>query len=94
MTEELFTICFTESEKYAMSYVCIDTNLWIQNVCHERARIAKEEILKIAIDKFIENKVSIPLSHEEIIVEAFKNGWIKSLKEREEEYKLLNLLPK
>lgn len=93
MAEESYTITFSESEKYAMSYICIDTESWVQNVCHERARVAKEELIKVALDKFIQNKTTIPLSHDDMIIQAFENGWIKSLKEREEENKKLNLIP-
>ena len=92
MTESCFNVTFSESENYAMSYVCVDVNTWIQNVCHERARVAKEEVLKIAIDKFIENKVDIPLSHDEIIVQAFKKGFIKSLKEIDEDKRMSYLV--
>ena len=37
-----------------MESICFDIDTWIQNVCHERARIAQEEVMKIAINMFIE----------------------------------------
>ena len=68
-----------------MECVCFDVNDWIQNICHERARIAQEEVMKIAINMFIENNIQIPMTKDDIIIEAFKRGWVKTLKEKNEE---------
>jgi hypothetical protein len=86
MSDTTYSVVFSISEKIAMENECLDIDTWIQNACHERARIAKDNVLKIAVDKFIENNIQIPLSKDDIIIEAFKNGWIKTVKEKNEEY--------
>jgi hypothetical protein len=80
-----YNINFSESENLSMSHICLDVDVWIQNVCHERARVAKEQVLAIAVNKFIENGIQMPLSKDDIIIEAFKRGWIKTVKEMNEE---------
>lgn len=77
-----YTITLTESEKIAMEFIALDANDWIQNAVHERARVAIEEIIKIAIEKLLENNQSIPSSKDEIVLLAFKNKYVKSGAER------------
>ena len=58
---------------------------WIQNAAHERARIAIDEIVSLAVQKFLEAGQSIPGSKDEIVAAAFTNGWIKTAQQRNEE---------
>jgi len=80
-----YTIQFTQTEDLAMHYVAVSADEWIQNAAHERARIAIEEIVQIAVQKFLENNQSIPGSREEIVAVAFSNGWVKSAADRNTE---------
>jgi hypothetical protein len=80
-----YTIQFTETEVLAMNYAAVSADEWIQNAAHERARISIEEIVQIAVQKFLENNQSIPGSREEIVAAAFKNGWVKSVADRNAE---------
>jgi hypothetical protein len=74
----IYTIEFTNTEELAMQYATYDVNDWIQNAANNRARIAIDEIVKIAIEKYLEAGQSIPGSKEEIVVAAFTNGWVQS----------------
>lgn len=87
-----YTIEYTETENNAMSYVAANVNDWIQNAAHERARIAIDEIVTLAVQKFLEAGQSIPGSKDEIVAAAFANGWVKTAQERNEEAK--SVLPK
>jgi len=80
-----YTIEYTTVEDLAMSYAAIDVNGWIQNAAHERARFAIDEVVKIAVEKFLENGKDIPGSKDAIIAAAFANGWIKTAKEKFDE---------
>lgn len=80
-----YTVEYTETENKAMAYAAADVNDWIQNAAHERARIAIDEIVAIAIQKFLEAGQSIPGSKDEIVNAAFANGWVKTAAERHEE---------
>jgi len=76
-----YTISLTETEKAAMEYVAYNPQDWMDNAVHERARVAIDEIVKIAVDKFLEAGQTIPGSREEIVAAAYSNGWIKTAKE-------------
>ena len=86
-----YTIEYTETEDLAMHYASADVNEWIQNAAHERARIAIEDIIKIAVQKFLDAGQSIPGTREEIVAAAFANGWVKTVADRNAE--LSNILP-
>ena len=73
-----YTIEYTETENMAMNYVSLSADEWIQNAAHERARIAIEEIVQIAVQKFLAAGQSIRGSREEIVAAAFENGWVKT----------------
>jgi len=77
-----YTVTLTETEKLAMEYVAYDPQDWVENVFKERARIATEEIVKLAVDKFLEANQTIPGSREEIVAAAYSNGWIQTAKYR------------
>ena len=80
-----YTVNYTESENKAMQYAAASVDDWIQNAAHERARIAIDEIVALAVQKFLEAGQSIPGSKDEIVAAAFTNGWIKTAQQRNEE---------
>ena len=49
-----YTVTLTDTEKLAMEYIAYEPQEWIENIVKERARIAIDEIVKIAIEKFFE----------------------------------------
>lgn len=77
-----YTIELTETEKAALEYVAYDAKEWIQHSAKERARLAIEDIVKIAVDKFLEAGQTIPGSKEEIVATAYENNWIETAKDR------------
>ena len=87
-----YTIEYTETENKAMEYAAVNVDDWIQNAAHERARIAIDEIVTIAVQKFLEAGQSIPGSKDEIVTAAFANGWVKTAQQRNEEA-INNTLP-
>jgi hypothetical protein len=80
-----YTVEYTETENKAMTYAAADVDDWIQNAAHERARIAIDEIVTIAVQKFLEAGQSIPGSKDEIVSAAFANGWVKTAADRNTE---------
>ncbi|CAB4140733.1 hypothetical protein UFOVP395_68 [uncultured Caudovirales phage] len=77
-----YTIELTATEDLAMQYAALDVDDWIQNAVHERARIAIDEIVKIAVEKFLEAGQTIPGSKEAIVAAAFENDWVKTAAQR------------
>lgn len=76
----IYTIELTETEKLAMEYIAYDPQEWVENAMKERARLAIDEVVKIAIDKFLEAGQTIPGSKEEIVAAAYANEWIQTAK--------------
>ena len=77
-----YTITLTETEKLGMEYIAYDPQEWIENVMKERSRIAVDEIVKLAVYKFLEAGKPTPATKEEIVHAAYANGWIKTAKEQ------------
>ena len=80
-----YTVNYTETENKAMEYAAASVDDWIQNAAHERARIAIDEIVALAVQKFLEVGQSIPGSKDEIVAAAFANGWVKTAEQRNQE---------
>ena len=80
-----YTVNYTETENKAMEYAAASVDDWIQNAAHERARIAIDEIVQLAVAKFLEQGLGIPGSKDEIVAAAFANGWVKTAAQRNEE---------
>ena len=76
----IYTIELTETEKLAMEYVAYDPHDWVENAMKERARIAIDEIVKNAVEKFLEAGQTIPSSKDEIVAAAYANNWIQTAK--------------
>jgi hypothetical protein len=77
-----YTITLTETEKLAMEYIAYNPQEWVENAMKERARIAIENIIKIAVEKFLAANQTIPGSKAEIVAAAYSNGWIQTAKYR------------
>lgn len=80
-----YTINFTSAENAAMSIAALSVDDWIQNACHERARIAIDEIVQITVAKCLETGTAIPGSKDEMVTLALANGWVKTAAQRQAE---------
>jgi len=80
-----YTITYTDTEDKAMQYAAADVNEWIQNAVHERARIAINEVVQIAVQQCIATNQTIPGNTDLIVAAAFTNGWVKSAADRNAE---------
>ena len=73
-----YNITLTDAEHQALGYAAVDPEEWISNAVKQRVRIAVDEIVKIAVDKFLEANETIPGSKDEIVAEAFSRGWVST----------------
>jgi hypothetical protein len=82
------TIVLTEAEAKALGYVALDPEEWADNVVHERARLAMEEIFQIELNRMISDPsiTEIPADRESVVLAAD----IKSAAERQAEAELAN----
>ena len=81
-----YTVTLTDAEKLAMEYIAYDPQDWIENAMKERARIAIDEIVKLAVEKFLELEQTIPGSKDEIVATAYTNNWIQTAKYKTDNY--------
>ena len=80
-----YSITLTTSEDKALSYVAFSQQDWIDNVAHDRCRIAIDEIAKICIEQCLANNIQIPGSKDEMVELAFAQGWVKTAAQRQAE---------
>lgn len=71
-----YTIELTTSQDLALSSVAADQHDWISNFVNDRCRIAIDEIVRITVEKCLDNGVQLPGSKDEIVALAFEKGWI------------------
>jgi hypothetical protein len=86
-----YTITLTDTEKVAMEYIAYDPQDWVENAFKERARLAIDDIVKLAVDKFLEAGQPIPGSRDEIVAAAYSNGWIQTAKYKTDNSTVENL---
>lgn len=80
-----YNITLTAAEDAALSYVAFLQDDWIQNVVHERCRIAMDEIVQIGVQHCLQEGVQIPGTKDEIVALAFEQGWVKTAAQRQAE---------
>lgn len=80
-----YTITLTDTEDKALAYAAASQQDWIDNVVHNRCRIAIDDIVKLAVDKFIAAGESMPGNKDQIVAIAFERGWVKTAAQRNEE---------
>ena len=83
-----YTIELTNAEKMAMEYVAYNPQDWVENAMKERARIAIDDIVKLAVEKYLELSITIPGSKDEIFADAYARNWVQTAK-----YKTYNYTP-
>jgi len=74
----IYTITLTDAENKALSYIAISQDDWIQNVVHNRCRIAIDEIVALTVQKCLDTNTQIPGSKDAMVLLAFEQGWIKT----------------
>jgi hypothetical protein len=73
-----FTVTLTEAEHDALAYVAFDQQAWIDNVVHERCRLAIDEVVQIALQKSLNSGTQMPTTKDEIVTMAYSQGWVKT----------------
>jgi hypothetical protein len=80
-----YTTTLTEAEDTALAYVAFSQDDWIQNAVHNRCRIAIDEIITIAVEKCLEEGITLPNTKDAIVMLAVERGWIKTAAQRHDE---------
>lgn len=80
-----YTITLSAVENNALSYAALSPDDWIQNVVHDRCRIAIDEIVNITVRKCLETNTPIPNNKDAMVELAFAQGWVKTAAQRQAE---------
>ena len=80
-----YTVTLTQAENMALSHVTLSQQDWIDNAVHERCKNAIDEIVKICVNKCLENNIQIPGSKDDMVLLSFEQGWVKTGAEINEE---------
>ena len=79
------TINLTDTEIKALEYIAADPQDFIDNFAKNRARLAIGEIVQMYTQKALDEGVQIPSTRNEIVMDAYERGWIKTAAQRNEE---------
>lgn len=71
-----YCLKITELEEIVFNYSVSSIQEWLENTCSEFIRKNTDDIIKLSVNKFLNNNEQIPPSKEQIILEAKKRGWI------------------
>ena len=81
-----YTVTLTDTEKKAFDYVALDVDHWIKNSATNRARIAKEEIVKLNTEYCNENGIAIAVGVDAQVTQAYDLGVVKTVAQRNAEF--------
>ena len=79
------TVQLTDTQLKGLEYAAVSPQDWADNALINRARIANDEIVKIAMDWYLDNGVQIPATRDEIVADAFTRGIVKTAAVRQQE---------
>lgn len=65
-----YTVTLTEAEDKALSVVAISQQEWIDNIVHERCRVAMEEIVAMEVQRKLSIGESINGTKDDIVLAA------------------------
>ena len=81
-----YKITLTDSQDKALSYICASQKDWIENAVFSHCIRATDEIVKTYTEKALDEGIQIPKTKDLIIDDAFARGWVKTGKERNEDF--------
>jgi len=74
---ETYTITLSDAENIALSYAAASPQEWIDNVVHERCRIAIDEIVALSVEQCLAQRIQLPGSKDEIVLLAKNQCWLE-----------------
>ena len=80
-----YTVKLTDIEDKAMSYCTLSTQDWVDNALKNRARIAKEEIIRLNTAYCNLNEIQIATGEDAQLTQAFTLKVVKTVEETNKE---------
>jgi len=79
------TITLTDTEYKSLQYAAMSVQNWADNALHNRARIAKEEIIALLVKHCNENNIQLETGEDAQVTQAFNLGVVKTLVDKQAE---------
>jgi peptide subunit release factor 1 (eRF1) len=73
------TVALTDTQNKCMEYAAADVQDWADNALHDRARIAKNEIIAKLVTHCNENSIAIATGEDAQVTQAFDLGVVDTL---------------
>lgn len=73
-----YTVTLTDTEEMAMQYVANGVEEWIDNVVHNRARIAIDEIIALVVAHCNNNNIALAVGKDAQVAQAFELGVVET----------------
>lgn len=77
----IYQVELTEAEDLSLQSVAVSADDWIANVVKERCRIAMDEIINLAVRRYLEEGIQVPATRDDIVIDAFDRGWVVKAKD-------------
>ena len=79
------TVELTDTQLKGLEYAAVSPQDWADNALTNRARIANDEIVQIAMNYYLDNEIQAPTTREAIVADAFSRGIVKTAAVRQQE---------
>lgn len=79
------TVSLTDTENKCLEYAAASVQEWADNALQNRARIAKEEIIKLNTEHCNKNTIAIAVGEDAQITQAYDLGVVKTAAARNAE---------
>ena len=80
------TVELSDIQEKSMEYVTSSSQDWATNSVINRARQASDEIVKIYTNRALDEGINIPVTRDEIVVDAFAREWVKTAEQVAKEF--------
>jgi hypothetical protein len=88
---QTITIELTDTQYKGLQYAAVSPEDWAENSVTNRARIANDEIIKLYMERALDEGIQMPVTREAIVEDAFARGWVQTAAEANEEAQALPL---
>ena len=82
------TVTITDTQNKCLEYSAYSVQDWCENLIHERARIAQEEIISKLITHCNANNIAIATGADAQVTQAYSLGVVKTAKQITDESKI------
>lgn len=81
-----YTITVNDTEKKALEFCAVDVDDYLTNFATNRARIAKNQIIKKLVEHCNSNGIALAVGEDAQVTQAYTLGVVKTLKAETDEY--------